>query len=237
MLRIIYLIFRILRRIPFTIFQIKRRKKHPEKYTEEENILWLRDFLRYITKRARVDLTINGIENLPKEAFVITPNHQGMFDIPVLFDAIDRPFKIVFKKELSNVIFLRDVVSFCNFPAIDRRNLRQSMKVIHQMTSEIKKGMSYAIFAEGTRSRKKNELLDFKGGSFKSAMDAKAPIVPSAMIDCYKVLDQNSIRKVKCQFHILKPIYYDEYKNMTSTELASVVHDRIAQCIRQNTNK
>ena len=68
-------------------------------------------------------------------------------------------------------------------------------------------------------------------------MDAKAPIVPSAMIDCYKVLDQNSIRKVKCQFHILKPIYYDEYKNMTSTELASVVHDRIARCIRQNTNK
>ena len=123
---------------------------------------------------------------------MITPNHQGMFDIPVLFDAIDRPFKIVFKKELSNVIFLRDVVSFCHFPAIDRRNLRQSMKVIHQMTAEIKKGMSYAIFAEGTRSRKKNELLDFKGGSFKSAMDAKAPIVPSAMIDCYKVLDQNS---------------------------------------------
>ena len=60
---------------------------------------------------------------------MITPNYQGMFDIPVLFDAINRPFKIVFKKELSNVIFLRDVVSFCNFPAIDHRNLRQVKKL------------------------------------------------------------------------------------------------------------
>lgn len=61
---------------------------------------------------------------------------------------------------------------------IDRQDLRQSMKIIQQVTEEVKQGRNYIIFAEGTRSRKQNELLDMKGGSFKSAVKAKCPIVP-----------------------------------------------------------
>ena len=38
---------------------------------------------------------------------------------------------------------------------------------------EVKQGRNFLIFAEGTRSRQGNKLLDFKGGSFKAATKGK----------------------------------------------------------------
>ena len=80
-------------------------------------------------------------------------------------------------------------------------------------------------------------MLEFKGGTFKSVMDAKKPIVPVALIDCYKVFDNNTIAPVDAQIHYLEPIYYDEYKDMNSTEVASYVQARIAKCIEENEHR
>lgn len=115
--------------------------------------------------------------------------------------------------------------------AIDREDIKQSMKVIHQVTEEVKSGRNYLIFAEGTRSRNGNELIDFKGGSFKSAIKAKCPIVPVALIDSYKAFDTNSIKKLTVQVHFLEPMPYDMYKNMKSTEIAELVKRRIEKVI------
>ena len=123
------------------------------------------------------------------------------------------------------------------FVAIDRSNLRASVKIIRQATKEMKEGRNYVIFPEGTRCRKQNEMLEFKGGTFKSVIDAQKPIVPIALIDCYKVFDNNTIAPVDAQIHYLKPIEYDEYKDMNSTEVAKYVQARIRQCILENENK
>ena len=80
-------------------------------------------------------------------------------------------------------------------------------------------------------------MLEFKGGTFKSVMDAQKPIVPVALIDCYKVFDNNSIEKVDAQIHYLKPIFYDEYKDMNSTQVAHMVQSRVEKCIEENENK
>ncbi len=72
----------------------------------------------------------------------------------------------------------------------------------------MKEGMPAVIFPEETRSKKGNSLNELKGGSFKAAVDAKVPIVPCAMIDCFRVLDYNSLKKVHCQIHFFKPLTY-----------------------------
>ena len=59
-----------------------------------------------------------------------------------------------------------------------------------------------------------NEMLEFKGGSFKAATKAKCPIVPVALIDSFKPFDTNSIAPVTVLVHFLKPLYYDDYKDM-----------------------
>ena len=80
------------------------------------------------------------------------------------------------KKEVANVPFLKQVFACMKAIPLDRNDLRQGLQVIKQVAEEVKKGRNYLIFAEGTRSRKGNQLLDFKGGSFKSAVKAQCPI-------------------------------------------------------------
>ena len=117
---------------------------------------------------------------------------------------------------------------------MDREDIKQSMEVIVNVIKEVKKGRNYLIFPEGTRSRKGNEMLDFHWGSFKCALKAKCPIVPIAFVDSFKVLDQKGIKPVKVQIHYLKPIPYEEYKDLNTKDLAEMVHSRIKTVVDAN---
>ena len=117
--------------------------------------------------------------------------------------------------------------------AIDREDLRQSMKVIQTMTEEVQKGRNFLIFAEGTRSKEGNKILDFKGGSFKSAVKAKCPIVPCALIDSFKPFDEKSIKPLTVHVIYLPPMYYEEYKEMKTIEIAGEVQRRIQEAIKR----
>ena len=113
--------------------------------------------------------------------------------------------------------------------AMDRNDIRGSVKIIRQVTKELKEGRTYFIFPEGTRSREGNKMGEFKGGTFKTAVEAKKPIVPVACIDCYKPFDANTIAKVTAQVHYLKPIYPEEYAEMSTVDIAKLVQSRIQE--------
>ena len=163
-----------------------------------------------------------GLKNIPKEnGFVFFPNHQGFYDVLTFLDTCPNAFSVVMKKEAGNIILLKQVIRLLKGQLIDRRDVKQ--------------GRNYLIFAEGTRSKRKNQLLDFKGGSFKSAMNAKCPIVPVALIDTYKPFDEKSIKKVTVQIHYLEPILYEEYKGMKTTQVAAIVKSRIEDTIQRYT--
>lgn len=141
------------------------------------------------------------------------------------------------KKEIENQWFIKKIIKLLQAQIIDRDDIRQSMGVINAMTKEVKEGRNYVIFAEGTRSRKGNELLDFKGGSFKSAVNAKCPIIPVAIMDSYKVFDSKSIKNAIVRMAYLKPIYPEEYNKMKTTEIACIVKERIGEYIRSTEAK
>ena len=234
MKRIALMVFRLLYIIPYWFPKLVHMSKS-DKYTWKEKY----DFLRQITVAAnragRVTIDVHGEENLPeKDGYILYPNHQGMFDALAIMESDPHPFSIVMKKEVKDIFFLKQVFAMVGAIPIDREDVRQSMQVILQVAKEVSEGRNFIIFAEGTRSRNGNELLPFKGGSFKSAMRAKAPIVPVALIDSYVPFDQNTIRKTTVQVHFLKPICYEEYKNMKSTEIAEEVRSRIEKTIKEN---
>ena len=110
---------------------------------------------------------------------------------------------------------------------LDRENVRQAMEVIVNVTKEVGKGRNYLIFAEGTRSKNGNETLEFKSGSFKAATKARCPVVPVVLVDSFKPFDISSLRPVDVQVHFLKPLYYEDYKDMKTKELASCVKAQI----------
>lgn len=221
--------------VPFMWFKLCYYARHVEKYTEEERYRMLRFIDSRAIKGGRITIDAHGQENIPKkDGFIFFPNHQGLFDVLAIANVCPRPFSVVMKKEIQSIPFLKQVFTCMKAYAIDRDNVRQSMQVILQVAKEVKEGRNYLIFPEGTRTKNPNHVQDFKGGSFKSAVKAKCPIVPIALIDSYKSFDTKSIKKVTVQVHILKPMFYEEYKDMKTVEIAKEVKSRIEKVIQEN---
>ena len=151
-----------------------------------------------------------------------------------IIDTCQVLFYVVIKKYLKDIFLLQLVFHIIVAYALDREDVRQAMQVIINVTKEVKKGRNYLIFAEGTRSKNGNRVGTFKGGSFKSATKAQCPIVPVALIDSFKPFDTNTIKRVTVQVHFLEPIYYEDYKDIKTTEIAAVVQERIQNVINAN---
>lgn len=235
MKRIVLIIFRSLFNLPFWLIKINRLC-NIEKYDAQTRYAFLHKIVPVIVKRGRINILVTGLENLPKEnGYVMFPNHQGLFDGLAFIQTHERPLVTVMKKEVKNIFLIKRVITLLQAEIIDREDIRQSMQVIMNMTRRVKNGENFVIFAEGTRSKKGNTLLDFKGGSFKSAMNAKCPIVPVTLIDSYKAFDTGSVKKLTVQIHYLKPLYYEDYKHMKSTEIAETVAEMIREKIKAET--
>ena len=222
MKRILLMVFRNLFFVPYGWFKLCWYASHAERYSEEQRY----QLLKYVDNRAvkggNLVIDGHGMENIPKEnGFIFFPNHQGLFDVLAIIQVCPIPFSVVAKKELTNVPFLKQVFACMKAFMIDRDDVKQSMQVIINVIKEVKAGRNYLIFAEGTRSKDGNHPQEFKGGSFKAATKSKCPIVPVALIDSYKAFDTGSVKKLTVQVHFLEPIYYDEYKDMKTTEIAA----------------
>lgn len=235
MKRIILMCIRSIFILPFWLYQLSRLC-NINKYDTQTRYAFLHRVTPIVIRRGRINIICTGLENLPKEnGYIMFPNHQGMFDVLTLLQTHERPFVTVMKKEVKNIYLLKQVICLLQAEIIDREDIRQSMQVIMNMTRRVKEGENFIIFAEGTRSRIGNQLLEFKGGSFKSAMNAKCPIVPIALIDSFKAFDTNSIKKLTVQLHYLKPLYPEDYQGMKSTEIADLVASKIKEKIDEVT--
>jgi 1-acyl-sn-glycerol-3-phosphate acyltransferase len=139
-------------------------------------------------------LTVRGTENLPPKDFGNTGvcfvcNHSGIADILLLFITADRPFGFIAKKEILFVPFINLWLVLLGGLFMDRNNPRKSLAALKSGIQKIKKGLSIAIFPEGTRSRGRG-LLPFKSGSFQLALESGADIVPVALYGSYELFEK-----------------------------------------------
>lgn len=232
MKRILFMVLRNLFFVPYGWFKLCWYASHVDRYTEEERYKLLQQVDHRAIRGGNLSIDAHGVENIPKKnGFMFFPNHQGLFDVLAIIQVCPVPFSVVAKKELTDVPFLKQVFACMKAFMIDREDVKQSMQVILQVIKEVKEGRNYLIFAEGTRSKDGNHPQEFKGGSFKVATKSKCPIVPVALIDSFKAFDTGSVKKLTVQVHFLEPIYYEEYKDMKTTEIASEVKRRIEETI------
>lgn len=232
--RIAVLFLRNFYRLPYMLYQVLRLDD-AEKYSAEERYAFFYKYAKKVNYSGKITVKCYGIENLPKETgYILFPNHQGLFDALAFMETHERPFVTVMKKEVKDIFLLRNIIAMLQAEIIDREDVRQSMQVIKNMTRRVLEGENFIIFAEGTRSRNGNEIGEFKGGSFKSAINAKCPIVPVALINSYQVFDTPHIKKPVVQIHYLTPLYYEDYKDMKSNEIAAFVEGRIKETISIN---
>ena len=231
------IILMVLYNLPFVLYwwwQLCHFAKHTDDIPEPEKYALLKKIVLHANKGGRVKIDVHGKEHIPTgESFVFFPNHQGLFDVLAIIEACDQPFSVVAKKEVKDVPFLKQVFAIMKAKIMDREDVRQSLQVILDVTQEVKNGRNYLIFPEGTRSRQGNQVGDFKGGSFKCAVKAKAPIVPVVLLNAFEPFDRNSIAPVTVQVHFLEPIPYEVYQSMKTMEIAKIVKTRIEETIAE----
>ena len=234
--RIVRMILLNIFRVPVLFARLCHYARHTDKYPEQQKWDLIHKILGYAVKAGNVDLQVYGKENLPaRDGFMLYGNHQGLFDVVALAADCERPLGAVLKKELAEVPLLKQIRLCTHSFAMDREDVRQSLTVIKGVTEEVLKGRNYLIFPEGTRSRNGNVMGEFHGGSFRAAMKAKCPIVPLCFVDSFKVLDQKGSKRVSVQMHYLKPIPYEEYKDLKTVEVADLVKARIQEVLDANT--
>lgn len=234
--RIVLVALRNFWKVPSAWFKLRHYAKHTDDYSFEEKYKHIRYILKHVIQSGNIDLEVSGIENIEKipqeQGFLLCGNHQGLFDVIAIVHTVERPLAAVLKKELDEIPFLHEIVQCTKSYPMDREDVRQSMKVIMGVSKEIEEGRTFLIFPEGTRSKKGNEMLEFHGGTFKCVTKSKCPIVPFAFVDSYRVLDEKGSKPVKVQLHYLEPIYYEEYKDMSTNEIAAMVRARVEDAIK-----
>jgi len=233
--RLLYMVTRNIWKVPPAWFKLCHYAKHTDEYPEAEKYAHIRYILKTAVDTGNIDFQVYGKENIPEEnGYMMFSNHQGLFDIMAITAACEKPWAAVLKKELYKIPFMKQMVDCTKSYPMDRDDLRQSMKVIQAVTKEVKNGRNYLIFPEGTRSKDGNNMLEFHSGSFKSATKAQCTILPIALINTHKVLDEKGNKPVVVQLHFLPQIPYEEYKDLNTVELAQMVHDRIEEVIKNN---
>lgn len=184
---------------------------------------------------AGVKVRVRGAENIPQDdAVLFVSNHQGNFDIPVLFSTLGRSIGFLAKVELAKIPVLHAWMPKLGCVLIDRADLRQSMKAIQKCADVIKGGQSMVVFPEGTRSRGP-EVGEFKKGSLRLVEKTGVPVVPVSINGTYRVMEArggNRIGPAEVVVTISPPIYFHRLSKEEKDNITDILRGTIAENVR-----
>lgn len=211
-------------------FKCKRIAKSDE-MSFEERYKFGQKFVSKFHKDGHIKIHSYGKDNVPNDlkGCLFVANHQGRDDALVILETLkDVPTSVVINDARSHMFLLGPICDMLKAKRIKFNNLRDQYKVYNEMTEEISNhNRRYIIFPEAGYNNNKNNLLEFHTPGFTPAIKAKAPLIPICLYDSYKIYDDKTLKEVRAECHILKPIYYDEYKDLTKSEVALLVKERI----------
>lgn len=139
-------------------------------------------------------VTVVGGEHVrPGQSYVVVANHQSQFDIPVIYGYSGLDLRWVMKAELGKVPLVAQGCRAIGHIFIDRSNPDQSRDTINAAVERLPKGASILFFPEGTRSRS-GELMRFKKGAFRVAIDHQLPVLPMTVTGTREILPPGSLR-------------------------------------------
>ncbi len=137
--------------------------------------IWGKCFLFVTNTR----VVAQGLDRLdPHASYVFTGNHLSGIDIPVMIGTLPVSVRFLTKKELFQFPILGPAMRTANMVETDRRAGPAAHRPINaQVERAIARRLSLMIYPEGTRS-KDGEILPFKKGAFRIAIDNAMPVVP-----------------------------------------------------------
>ncbi len=175
-----------------------------------------------------IRVKVEGKENIQKDqSYIFLANHQGYFDIFLVYGYIHHNFKWMMKEYLKKIPFVgyacvksKQIYVGDSISAIG--------KAVAQARETLKGGMSMTIFPEGTRTYD-GKMGEFKRGSFMLANEIGLPIVPITINGSFDIFSRKakSVSFGKLTMTIHKPLTEEDRKGKASKVIMKEVFDTI----------
>jgi 1-acyl-sn-glycerol-3-phosphate acyltransferase len=143
---------------------------------------------RLALKLAGIRIVVRGLCDVePRKTYLFLANHQSYCDPPALVATIPGNARLILKKELRKLPLLGLIMEMGGFVFIDRKDRAHSIDGMKQAVRQLRRGESFLIYPEGTRTRT-GRLGPFKKGPFMMAIESGVPIVPISVSGGYQIM-------------------------------------------------
>lgn len=154
-------------------------------------------------------IKVEGRENIDKNtSYIFLANHQGSFDIFLVYGYLERHFKWMMKKELRNLPLVGKACESAGSIFVDNSTPRKVYETIKGAERVLQGGTSMMVFPEGARTYT-GKMRAFKRGAYQMADQLQLPIVPLTIDGAFEVLPRTGHKltwhRMKLTIH--KPIY------------------------------
>ncbi len=224
-------------RIIYYVIKSRIWIRHIDKHTEEERYALANEMITKMNRSSGYKTICYGLENLPKEGgYMLYPNHQGKYDVLGIFNTHKTPISFIMDEKRSHIILVSEFLELVQGKRLEMDNPRQTIRVFQEMARELQDGRKFILFPEGGYKENNGNVVEsFKAGSFKLAQMSKVPIVPVALVDSYRVYNSDKdFGPVTTYVYYMEPIYYDEYKDLKTKDIALMVENRIKDKIAEH---
>lgn len=176
----VVIMFGLLLVLLYPFFWILLRDKRNYLLVNHLRIFWANLTMFFAFTWYRIDFT----QKLdPNKQYVICPNHSSMIDILLAALVLrGRNYKFMGKKQLLKVPLFNLFFKTIDIP-VDRESKMGSFRAYKAGLQALEEGYDLIIFPEGTTSNDAPEMLPFKSGPFKIAIDKQIPLVPVTFLD------------------------------------------------------
>ncbi|HEY5941215.1 MAG TPA: lysophospholipid acyltransferase family protein [Gemmatimonadales bacterium] len=142
----------------------------------------------------------------PRRPFVVVSNHESFADI-LLISHLPWEMKWLSKAELFRIPIMGWMMWLAGDVPVKRGFGPSALEAMERCRRALQNRVSVMIFPEGTRSRT-SELLPFKDGAFRLAIEAGVPILPLAVSGTGTALRKHDWRfgRSNAEVRVLEPI-------------------------------
>ena len=142
---------------------------------------------KIILRTLLIPVTVEGREHLEQgQSYVFVANHQGAFDIFLIYGYLGRNFKWMMKRSLRKIPFVGFACAKSHQIFVDKRGPSKIRETYDQARQTLRDGMSLVVFPEGARSFT-GHMAQFKRGAFMLADDLQLPVCPLTINGSFRV--------------------------------------------------
>lgn len=133
-------------------------------------------------------VTVTGKEKLDRNtSYVFVANHQGPYDIFLVYGYLGRNFKWMMKKSLRRLPFIGKACESAGHIFVDKSGPKAVQHTYDQARQVLRNGTSLVVFPEGARTFT-GHMGAFRRGAFQLADELQLQVVPVTINGSFDVL-------------------------------------------------